>query len=62
MWCFIPNHPGGGLSIGLFVMVFSGMKKRLVKVGMYNEDVRVKLNSGCNMGINHLINGPLVVL
>lgn len=47
---------------GLLIMVFSGMKKRLVKLGMYSEDVSVKLNSGCNMGINHLISGPLVVL
>ncbi len=47
---------------GLSIMVFSGMKKGLVKVGMYHEDVNVKLSSGCNMGINHLISGPLVVL
>jgi hypothetical protein len=47
---------------GLLIMVFSGMKKGLVKVGMYSEDISVKLNNDYNMGINHLISGPLVVL
>ncbi len=33
-----------------------------MKVCMYSEDVNVKLSSGCSMGINQLINEPLVVL
>ncbi len=60
-WSFSPNHLVV-LPNGLLIMVFSEMKKGLVKVGMYNEDAGVKLNSGCSMGINHLISGPLVVL
>ncbi len=47
---------------GLLITIFSGMKKGLVKVVMYSEDVNVKLSNGFSMGINHLIGGPLVVL